>query len=397
MLAAQNILLFLGCAAFPLYLLPSGGIQLAHVLFACAAFLALLSNNIRFSPQAALLLVLAVLGFSREAVAAFAGAPPSSVVQGAFVVFNMTTLVAIQTLIAQTGSAAPFRWGAVAAAAVALAPLLATGIDFAGERIEERAIGTFRNPNQLAYFATILFSITVLLRCFGELSGRITIALVCTSFVLIFAALSKAGIVGMFIGLALFCAGTGSGRWLAVLGVVGLVLLYHLGMFDPGQLLFVQRFQDIGADPDDGLVERGYLVLLEGARQPLEIWFGLGEHGVRAVNDGHEIHSTYLTFFGLYGMAGGLLYLAFLGSWAWVVLRSLPIAQAAAILSPPLLYGIAHNGTRFSILYVLVALSLSLCEQRCRRPLRPVRRLSVGPADEARPFRPRPPTFRSRP
>ncbi len=121
MLALQNGLLFLGCAAIPLYLLPSGGIQLAHVLFACAAFLALLNHEVRFSREAALLLVLAAVAFTREAFAVFAGVSPWLLIQGAFVLFNMTTFVAIQTLVAQTGSVAPFRWGAVAAAAVALA------------------------------------------------------------------------------------------------------------------------------------------------------------------------------------------------------------------------------------------------------------------------------------
>lgn len=398
MLAAQNILLFLGCACFPLYLLPSGGVQLAHVLFACAVFLALLGSEVRFSRQAGLLLVLAALAFTREVFAVFEGeAPPSSVIQGAFVLFNMMTFVAIQTIVAQTGSAAPFRWGIVAAAAVALGPLLASGIDFTGERIEQRAIGTFQNPNQLAYFATILFSLTVLLRCSGELSGRITIALVCVSFVLVFAALSKAGIVAMFLGLALFCMGTGSGRWLAVVGVIGLVFSYQAGMLDPDRLLFVQRFQDIGSDPDDGLAERGYLVLVEGARQPLEVWFGLGERGVRAVNGGHEIHSTYLTYFGLYGLAGGLLYLAFLGSWVRTLLGSLPLLQAGAILAPPLLYGIAHNGTRFSILYVLMALSLSLCEQRRSGSVRLVHGLAIAPPERTGVLRPRTGPFGSRP
>jgi hypothetical protein len=366
-------MLFAGCAAFPLYLFPSGGLQIAHLLLLCAAMLALLNHRVRFSAPAALLLALAGVAFFREAIAILNGAPISSVIQAFFVIFNLATIVAVQTTFSNTGSAECYRWGIPLAGAIALAALLITGVQLAGEKIEQRAIGSFQNPNQLAYFSTILFSLTALLYTFDRLSGRMTIVLVAICTLLVSAAASKSGIVGILFGLTMLCMSNNVGRVVGV-ALVALVLgLWQTGILDFEEFFFVQRLQDIGADRDDSLAARGYGVLLEGVRGPFSVWFGLGEIAVREANHGNEIHSTYVAYLGLYGLVGGLLYLAFLGSWVWSVFVSVPLVRFAAIVAPPLLFGIAHNGTRFSIFYVLAALSFSLSEQR-RAAARPLRR-----------------------
>lgn len=370
MTSLQNFLLFAGYASFPLYLLPPGSIQIAHVLLVGALFFALLNPTIRFSGPAGILLALTLVALVRESAAILAGAPVSVLAQPAFVLFNLAAFVAVQTIYHQTRSVASYRWGLAVATAVALVPLLVTGVALTGDRIEQRAIGTFQSPNQLAYFAVIVFSTAALLYTFGRISGRLMAGLAACFFLLTFAAASKAGILGMFLGLIFLCIGVASGRVILLGAAAGVLLMLALGILDIDRLLFVQRLKDIGSDPDDGLAQRGYLVLLENARQPFQVWFGLGERGVREANE-QEIHSTYLSFFGLYGIVGGLLYLSFLHAWVRTLYASLPLTRLLAIISPPLFYGIAHNGTRFTIFYVLAALSFSLCEERQPRSVRP--------------------------
>src|SRR5690606_7239903 len=61
---------------------------------------------------------------------------------------------------------------------------------------------------------------------------------------------------------------------------------------------------------------------------------------------------------------GGTLYMTFIASWLWALYRAVSFSSLIAIAGPPMLYGVAHNGTRFSILYAMMALSLALCEER---------------------------------
>ena len=73
----------------------------------------------------------------------------------------------------------PFKFNQdISLGSTALASLVITGVKLTGVRIEERAIGSFQNPNQLSYFATIVFSATILLYTFKRISLSTTILLV---------------------------------------------------------------------------------------------------------------------------------------------------------------------------------------------------------------------------
>jgi hypothetical protein len=363
MMSLQNFLLFAGCSTFSLYLLPVGGVQIAHVLLAMAACVALLNDRIRFTPHAVILLLLAAVSFVREGFAVLSGAPTGVLFQPIFILFNLAVFVGVYTIYFHSRSVDSFRWGITLAIAIALASLLITGVKLTGSRIEERAIGTFHNPNQLAYFATIMFSTTVLLYTFERISPWTTTLLVAAILPLAMAAMSKSGMIGLLLGLTALLAGSTSSRIWAGTAIAALVLLWVFGVFDFDRLLFLKRLQDVGSDSDDSFAARGYLLLVDNARTALDVWFGLGAYGVKSLY-GKEIHSTYAFFFGLYGIFGGALYIAFLASWLWELFRIVPFSRLIAIAGPPLFYGIAHNGTRFSIFYAMMALSLALCEER---------------------------------
>ena len=363
MMPLQNFLLLAGCSTFSLYLFPSGGVQIAHVLLAMAACVALLNDRIRFTPHAVLLLALAAVSFVREGVAVLSGAPLGVLFQPIFILFNLAVFVGVYTIYFHSRSVESYRWGMTLAIAFALVSLLVTGVKLTGARIEERAIGSFQNPNQLAYFAAIMFSTTALLYTFGRIGARTTVLLVAAILLLAMASQSKSGMIGLMLGLAALLAGGASSRIWAGTAVAALVLLWFFGSLDIDRFLFLQRLQGIGSDSDDSFEARGYLLLVDHAQTVLDVWFGLGAYGVKSLH-GNEIHSTYVAFFGQYGIFGGILYLAFLASWLWELYRNVPFSRFIAIAGPPMFYGIAHNGTRFSIFYAMIALSLALCEER---------------------------------
>jgi hypothetical protein len=283
-------------------------------------------------------------------------------IQPIYILFNLSVFVGVYTIYFYSRSVESFRWGMTLAIAIALVSLLITGVKLTGSRIEERAIGSFQNPNQLAYFAAIMFSTTALLYTFGRISIWTTVILVAAILLLAMAAQSKAGMIGLLLGVAALLAGRTSGRIWAGTFVAALVLLGVFGVFDFERLLFLKRLQDLGSDSDDSFAARGYLLLVDNARTALDVWFGLGAYAVKSLQ-GNEIHSTYAAFFGQYGVFGGSIYIVFLASWLWELYRTVSVSRFIAIAGPPLFYGIAHNGTRFSVFYAMIALSLALCEE----------------------------------
>ncbi len=371
MMSLQNFLLFAGCSMFSLYLFPVGGVQIAHVLLAMAAGVALLNDRIRFTPPAVLLLALAAVSFVREGFAVLSGASMGVLIQPLFILFNLATFVGVYTIYFHSRSTESYRWGITIAIVIAVGSLLVTGVrltdtavfTLTDAKIAARAIGSFQNPNQLAYFAAIMFSITVLLYTFGRIGPLATMLLVGAILLLAMASQSKSGLIGLLVGLAALLAGRTSSRIWAGAAVTALVLLWAFGALDVDRLLFVERLSEIGSDPDDSFAARGYLVLVDNARTAADVLFGFGSYRVKYML-GNEIHSTFAAFFVMYGLLGGLLYLSFIISWLWELYRVVSFSRFIAIAGPPMFYGISHNGTRFSIFYAMIALSMALCEER---------------------------------
>ena len=131
--------------------------------------------------------------------------------------------------------------------------------------------------------------------------------------------------------------------------------------------LFVQRLEGIGGQRDDSLERRGYSVYFDGTVSTF--LFGLGQLGAVYKNHNREIHSTIFSFFANYGVIGGTLFLSFIILWLrriWQILGAKGIAMVAA---PIMLYGITHNGSRFAIFWVIVAVCFSDAPERTRAQL----------------------------
>jgi hypothetical protein len=130
---------------------------------------------------------------------------------------------------------------------------------------------------------------------------------------------------------------------------------------DLEQFKIYDRLSSIGVHGDDSLDGRGYNLLYTfGA---FELLMG---YGPSVVNNliGHELHSTFGSYFVNYGILGGSLYLLFFFYSYQQCARSLGVIRSAICFSPVVLYGITHNGSRFSIVYLFIVCSVSVVGSR---------------------------------
>jgi hypothetical protein len=111
--------------------------------------------------------------------------------------------------------------------------------------------------------------------------------------------------------------------------------------------------------------ERGYDRIW---RNQQYLVLGAGEGGLSRFDDtayvkGMEIHSSAGTILFSYGIAGALLFLVFM----WRLIRGAR-ARLVITLLPPLLYTGAHQGLRFTMLWVVLAVFVALKDDADRLP-----------------------------
>lgn len=151
-------------------------------------------------------------------------------------------------------------------------------------------------------------------------------------------------------------------------GLLLVLFLVAFKFYDSGSLddfKFVQRIQDIGSQDDDSLSERCYFILSE-IDAPTFV-FGRGSEAVKEIV-GHEVHSTVASYFACYGYVVGLGFIFFLLLWARHLVRHDGLLGALLVFAPPMMYGITHNGSRFTVFWILIAASMSVGEPRNVRP-----------------------------
>ena len=119
-----------------------------------------------------------------------------------------------------------------------------------------------------------------------------------------------------------------------------------------GELEIVQnvenRIANIGQQSDDSAESRGYGRIFA---HPEYLIFGAGERGLdRFPGEDHELHSTLATIVFSYGAIGSTIFLLMIFQiWTISGMRTI------IYLGPPFLYGLTHQGFRFSLLWILFA------------------------------------------
>lgn len=344
----------------PVYVFGSGGMQPAHMVLACFAGLTLLTRGIPVTHWSLSLLAIFLYSFAVESIYVIAGENPKTLINSIFFLYNFLLVCAVYQHVRHGGLAALVP-GILIAAAIVLVTILITGVDLREMAETGRSTGTFNNPNQLGYFSVCLLSLGYLFYRHGMVSYWLAAGVFAVSLFLAISSLSKAAMIANFVVLMLALKPASSRNTLMVwsLGMlVGGALLFQMflnGAFD--EFLFMERLANMANENDGSLEARGYFALLEG--NMLQMLFGLGAQGVDEIV-GHEVHSTLGSVVNNYGPIGLLFFSIALVVWALRLWHAYGFVGLFCLAAPAILYGITHNGVRFTIFWLLFAASMAM-------------------------------------
>lgn len=374
----EPFLLFIGVAILPVYVFSSGGVQPAHMVLAIFGFISLFKRGVPASVWVLFLAGISVYSMVVESFYVMLGAPSSSLINSLFFVYNFILVTATYSYCRQSGVSvlAP---GLLCASAIALVAILWAGVSTQVDD-QARATAAFNNPNQLGYFSVCILSLTYLMYRHGLLKYIVAVGLFAVAIFLSVASLSKAAMVSNFVvaflalkpvkhkSVAVSWGLSAAGiAWfvLALSALVAILFLYVQGVFD--HFLFVERLQGIMSEDDSSLAARGYFAFLEG--NSFQVLLGLGSSGVLQIA-GHEVHSTLASVFNNYGILGFTIFISTLLLWVFHLWRAYGFVGMCCLTGPAMLYGITHNGIRFTAFWILFGASMAMASRliRNRKP-----------------------------
>jgi len=214
----------------------------------------------------------------------------------------------------------------------------------------------FNNPNQLGYYA--LLAATLIALTHRRLQLRLvtsSLTLVCCGVLaVVSASRAAAGGVAVLLVLMLFS----NPKILVAACLAGAAVVSGVGPVADAIEASQDRVLNRSAHSEASFFqERGYDRIW---RNQQYLVLGAGEGGLSRFDDtayvkGMEIHSSAGTILFSYGIVGALLCLVF----TWRLIRGAR-ARLVITLLPPLLYTGAHQGLRFTVLWVVLAVFVAL-------------------------------------
>lgn len=229
----------------------------------------------------------------------------------------------------------------------------------------------FHNPNQLGYYALLAACIIALTqRRLGIGLVRSSVGLILCGYLALLST-SRSAVAGILLLFMLMLLSNPRVILVGCLAAAALTLVESPVHDSVGT--FQQRLSEDRNPTRTFFEERGYDRIWNNKQHLL---FGAGEGGSKrfaqsTVIGGAEIHSSAGTLVFCYGVIGTLLFLTFLRR----LLRNASM-RTALVLLPPLIYSFAHQGLRFTMLWVLLALFVAL--KGSPALVTPVRRRLVG-------------------
>jgi hypothetical protein len=293
------------------------------------------------------------------------GHSSAHIIRSAFYLYNFLLCASIYGYVRRNGASAIVP-GLIVATVLVVSLLLVFGVDLRAIGPNGRDTATFNNPNQLGYFSVCVLSFTYLLHRTQYIHYGLALVLYAAALFLAVASLSKSAMITCFIVIWFATKPEKTGiyktAWLGLTIITSIWLVYKFfnGAFQ--EYVFAGRLLGMFQENDTSFVERGYTAFLQG--NALQYIFGLGTDNVYSIV-GHEVHSTFGTVLNTYGVFGFLLFSGMMIIWARNLFRKFGMTGLFCIASPPLLYGVMHNGTRFTIFWLLFSVSFGLAHVYC--------------------------------
>jgi hypothetical protein len=344
---------------FPFYIFPSGLPQPADMVMLALAPMTLLSRRRRFLPDGmkplyaliAFVAYTALVNIVWTLVTAnfTANAKDGFLLPSVFYVFNALTFVTFLILYQEYGTR--MVWLTVRLALISV--VLQVTQSFLLRGYNHRTTLMFNSPNQLGYYALL----TACMILIGQRRLKVsTIEVVAGLMACMYLALQSS-----------------SKAALASIAMLGLVIIVNrlrvalLGAIVLGALVATSNpFSDALDKAQERIEREGHLGFAEERgydrifNNPEYCVLGAGEGDTRrwaheSALGTHELHSSLGTLIFCYGIVGTMLFGAFL----WRIMARTGF-RAWLIMVPAFMYGLSHQGLRFTLLWVLLALVIGL-------------------------------------
>jgi hypothetical protein len=235
--------------------------------------------------------------------------------------------------------------------------VIVLGIDVVGPRRS----GTFNNPNQLGYWSLLIACCIVVLRGRDRLTTSDTTALLVSGY-LAAESLSRAAMYSFLVLACIVIVFQGlSRRGMILIGIATILWAMALSV-NPGRMPGLgdvdvyQRFSARveGRKDQEHVADRGYDRLFE---YPQYLILGAGEGELSRFRDAGsgEFHSTIGVLLFHYGAVGSVLF----GLLLMSIFRRASWGHAL-LLVPIAMYGLTHQGLRFTLFWVFLGLVVGM-------------------------------------
>jgi len=216
----------------------------------------------------------------------------------------------------------------------------------------------FNNPHQLGYFSLLTSSLLLMISVYKKISPQYVIPIIIVASYLSFSALSIASFISIIVSLSFYVLHLMKRRskfFISTFFVfLFLSLLYGerviIELSSNNSYVSITSKLTTKTDRDGGWAAgRGYDTLF---KEPQYLIFGMGELPGRFHNEFHSILGNVLRSYGVVG-------LFLLLSFGYFIFKNKPLF-CIYLFIPVLIYGLAHNGIRQPLLWIYLALVLSL-------------------------------------
>jgi hypothetical protein len=356
-----GFLLFLSFSTTSMYFFDSGGFQIVHVLLCLLFSLFFIFNRFKIDIISGCLLFIFSYSLLHESLVAISSGFYEDIIFPIYCLFNTLVYISISRVSSQ--NLLPYMvYGHLVSIIVAITSVVVSGVSLvSGDEGSYRAVGFFNNPNQLGYYAVCSFSMIYLFYRLQKLKLATTVLFSSLCLTLAAYSLSKAAILSI-IPIAFFALVYNKKIFVIItlLFVLLIPFIYNSLVLNPSfyeGVKVVDRISSMGNENDSGFASRGYYGFKDGSS--LEITFGQGYRAIRDIV-GHEVHSSFAGLFNYYGFLPFLSLILLNLYWYYWLNRNFGFRGAIIIFAPPFLYALTHNGLRFSIFWMLIAVSMAV-------------------------------------
>ena len=357
--------LYFAIALYPLYLFPSGSIQISHFLLLIFSISVLVLigfpvDKYFYTFSFFLLYCFAVNVFYVSYDIYVFGYSDLKYSKGIlFLSYNFILTISLMSFVNYSKKFNTILYGLGTAILIILISVLN---EYFFGTIGYRFKGYFNNPNQLGYFSVCCFSLIYLF--YRNLYISYYLMIIFITIVVLFSilTLSKAAFISLFLCI-LFAIKPYNYKYSKIIILIFFLAVLFLMTIFYNQIIDTNvyyRLVNVFNESDSSMEVRGYLIFFEA--NLANAIFGMGPQKVYEIR-GYEVHSTFMMILSYYGFIGFLIFGLLMLYWILDIRKSYGIIGVICICAPSLLYGLTHNGIRFSMFWIIFATSIFLSKK----------------------------------